>query len=62
MSIHNAKHPEKPCHRNPDNLEKTRRLYPQIHEAIKEHDISVRYTSFEQEKDIPKLLNQALNL
>lgn len=61
-SVHNAKYPEKPCHRNPNNLEKTRLLYPQIYEAIKEYDISVRYTSFEQEKNIPKLLNQSLKL
>lgn len=59
-SIHNAKYPDKPRHRNPENLEKTKLLYPEIYEAIKEHDISVRYTAFEQVVDIQQLLDETL--
>lgn len=39
-----AKNPEVRGSRSETNLEKTKILYPQIYQAIKDYDISVRYT------------------
>lgn len=54
-----AKNPEVKGSRSETNLEKTKLLYPQIYQAIKDYDISVRYTDIDNPnaQSFQKLLN-----
>lgn len=40
-----VQNPNNKCHRSKENLEKTKKLYPDIYKTICNHDISVAYSS-----------------
>ncbi|MCJ1989095.1 DUF6037 family protein [Lactococcus carnosus] len=58
-----AKNPETKGTRSEENLDKTKLLYPLIYEATKNHDISVRYTDRNIQKDVDfkALLDESFN-
>lgn len=58
-----AKNPEAKGSRSETNLEKTKLLYPQIYKAIKDYDISVRYTHIDNPnaQEFKKLLSNSFH-
>ncbi|GGD01738.1 DUF6037 family protein [Enterococcus wangshanyuanii] len=55
-----VKNPKLKKGRDPKNLEKTRLLYPDLFNSIKDHDISVAYSVFPKENEIV-VIEQELN-